>query len=807
MTDSIDLSPESLAPSTELSHQLPPIPPVPPIPNSPSPIAPPPPPSKIPPSSNIAAGRQILQPVSPSKRQIPERLPNNKINSNIANAFIPQELAEIIATRQRRERAWHARLITCTTAISNLDSTLANFTEEIEIEEAAALKSYLRQAVANFAAADSLTSPPCVPSHTRPNKANGKGKDKDLNTKTNTTKKVAVATPKNIPSQSSDRASIKEAEQIRVMPTTKNSWATVARNGQKTTRVTQSACNLQAALVNKAIPNMTNKSKSSPRASPSLSTADTRLFVRLPQDHEWRKLSPAGICEPVHSGFALSPCNSEAREEVLKAGNGLFMSGAKLEAATSWVSVLVPTVPASVHMEQGVVDVSKSMLADEIERVCSVRPAHLKLYGRNKSEAPHRTWMAYFPKAPRAGFRVFDESGIVRLYKKQNPLEFCKRCNGHHPAKNYSRAPSCANCGSTNHSVDTCMAATKCRNCGGPHRADSRRCLARPNHSGRARIAEENAATTGRIDIDLTSSQILGDISTPENSQATNVEAYGGENVRPRAVTYIRKDPNRLSSLQKFPLSPTGDYCWVEVNSVMFLNVYKAPHNPTAVQQLLSWTLTSRTVAIGDFNSVYWAWQPTANTFYGQGEEIEKWAEEHNLTCLIIGEPTHRLEAMAWVCREECMTSDHLPIRGFIPNPREASVTLPDVNTNLRISKTNIPQFGRVMSQWLPSITCLNTLEEIDNFAREICWALENALKTTGKRLNEKSGRSAPWWTPECKFAHLEYRDAVQESKRIKKAKTLRNTVASAKREHWKKKIEDSKSSKDAFKLMRWAAP
>ncbi|POS87841.1 hypothetical protein EPUL_001568 [Erysiphe pulchra] len=364
-----------------------------------------------------------------------------------------------------------------------------------------------------------------------------------------------------------------------------------------------------------------------------------------------------------------------------------------------------------------VVDVSKSMLADEIERFCPVRPAYLKLYGRNKSEAPHRTWLAYFPKAPRAEFRVFDESGI-----------FCKRCNWHHPAKNCSRAPSCANWGSTNYSVDTCMAATKCRNYGGPHRADSHRCLARPNRSGvptkeqmktyrqmgereyqavqRARIAEENAATTGRIDIDLTSSQRLGDISSPENSQATPVEGllsppgrsqfhvnkrrkggttqdialaracelrintnsyfdlnipYGVENVRPQAVTYIRKDPNRLSSLQKLPLSPIGDYCWVEVISVMFLNVYKAPHDPIAVQPLLSWTLKSRTVAIGDFNSVYWAWQPTANTFYGQGQQIEKWAEEHSLTCLNIGEPTHRAgntldlawtnikQAMAWL--------------------------------------------------------------------------------------------------------------------------------------------------------------
>ncbi|KHJ30786.1 putative eka-like protein [Erysiphe necator] len=113
-----------------------------------------------------------------------------------------------------------------------------------------------------------------------------------------------------------------------------------------------------------------------------------------------------------------------------------------------------------------------------------MRPAHLKLYGRNKAEAPHRTWMAFFSKAPSSSFKVFDESGVARKFKKQQPLDFCKRCNGHHPTRNCSRAPSCGNCGSTNHPEEICMAVTKCRNCGGPHRSDSRRCLARPTRSG-----------------------------------------------------------------------------------------------------------------------------------------------------------------------------------------------------------------------------------------------------------------------------------------------------------------------------------
>ena len=129
-------------------------------------------------------------------------------------------------------------------------------------------------------------------------------------------------------------------------------------------------------------------------------------------------------------------------------------------------------------------EVTETMLSNEIERVTKVKPASLKLYGHNNSNAPHRTWMALFTKAPRAALRVFDESGLGRPFKKSKTQEFCNRCNGHHSAKNCSRAPSCGNCGSTMHAENTCVAPTKCRNCGGPHRSDSRRCLARPTRSG-----------------------------------------------------------------------------------------------------------------------------------------------------------------------------------------------------------------------------------------------------------------------------------------------------------------------------------
>ncbi|POS83044.1 hypothetical protein EPUL_005361 [Erysiphe pulchra] len=241
------------------------------------------------------------------------------------NSLLPKELAEMIATRQRRERAWHARLMLYTTVISNINSTLAVFVDEIEKEEAAASKAYIQLAIANFAASDSTPSPPSILTHSRPTNSSGSSTD----------------------------------------------------------------------------------------------------------PYRW-------------------------------------------------------------SMEK--------MLTDEVERACSIRPAHVKLYGRNKEEAPHRTWMAYFTKAPRSGFRnsAKDVTAIIpqRIAPEHLHVE---------TAAQPTTQRICAG------------ATTKCRNCRGPHRSDSRRFLAGPTRAGaptkeqmkiyrqagereyqailRAKVAEESASS------------------------------------------------------------------------------------------------------------------------------------------------------------------------------------------------------------------------------------------------------------------------------------------------------------------------
>ncbi|POS87283.1 hypothetical protein EPUL_000774 [Erysiphe pulchra] len=189
----------------------------------------------------------------------------------------------------------------------------------------------------------------------------------------------------------------------------------------------------------------------------------------------------------------------------------------------------------------------------------------------------------------------------------------------------------------------------------------------------------------------------------------------------------------------------------------MFLNVYKAPHDPVAVQPFLAWTPTSRTLAIGE---------PT----YRAGNTLD----------LAF---TNVSETMAWVGTEECITSDHLPICGFVPNHKSSNKHLPTLNEKFKVTKSNIPQFIRVVSQWLPPLTTLNTVEQTENYAQSIYWALDSALKA------------------------VDYQDAINESERTSRAKKFIITVASAKREYWKKKAEDMKTTQETFKLMRWASP
>ncbi|KHJ32542.1 putative eka-like protein [Erysiphe necator] len=120
------------------------------------------------------------------------------------------------------------------------------------------------------------------------------------------------------------------------------------------------------------------------------------------------------------------------------------------------------------------------------------------------------------------------------------------------------------------HSEDLCMAPTKCRNFGGPHRPDSRKCLARPTRNGaptkeqlkiirqagdrefqavlRAKAAEERASVLeGNSDEEPSQPEVVD----MENTQASSVEDTAGDALR------LRRTPHRVT----FPLTLYLDSC------------------------------------------------------------------------------------------------------------------------------------------------------------------------------------------------------------------------------------------------------
>lgn len=116
----------------------------------------------------------------------------------------------------------------CTTAISSIESNIANFEDEIEKEEVAAFKVNLQLAIANFAAVGTSHTPSQSLLHTQTTEGSsfGLGKDNSI------VNKVAVAIPRIPKILASDGGSIQE-----IIKLPKNSqkiediWATVARNG------------------------------------------------------------------------------------------------------------------------------------------------------------------------------------------------------------------------------------------------------------------------------------------------------------------------------------------------------------------------------------------------------------------------------------------------------------------------------------------------------------------------------------------------------------------------------------------------
>ncbi|KAI1003629.1 hypothetical protein K3495_g4582 [Podosphaera aphanis] len=120
----------------------------------------------------------------------------------------------------------------CTSVISNIDSLLANFNEEIEKEKGIAFQTYFRQVISLFVASEAAPTPPPAPTYSRPSKGS------KIN-KTNFSYKSAVVAVPHV-ALAPVRAGKQTQTSVSNIPSkpvaTENFWATVVRNGHKKVR-------------------------------------------------------------------------------------------------------------------------------------------------------------------------------------------------------------------------------------------------------------------------------------------------------------------------------------------------------------------------------------------------------------------------------------------------------------------------------------------------------------------------------------------------------------------------------------------
>lgn len=150
------------------------------------------------------------------------------------------------------------------------------------------------------------------------------------------------------------------------------------------------------------------------------------------------------------------------------------------------------------------------------------------------------------------------------------------------------------------------------------------------------------------------------------------------------------------------------------------------------------------------------------------------------------------------------ITSDHLPILGPALSQKQLKSA---ARGPIRVARDQLPRFALVVSRWVPPLTPINSVKDIEEFAEELCGTLKQAIKAVGRRPNPGNGRSAPWWNPECKVAQLKCKGSVTECERLSNAKNFKKVVAAAKRSYCKSQEERAQNLTEHFKLQRWGSP
>jgi hypothetical protein len=285
------------------------------------------------------------------------------------------------------------------------------------------------------------------------------------------------------------------------------------------------------------------------------------------------------------------------------------------------------------------------------------------------------------------------------------------------------------------------------------------------------------------------------------------------EVVRPRVVTYVRKSPDLR--VQQRRSVHSRDLLWLDVNGYSILNIYRQPGSDLVIDYVTRLVPPPRCIIGGDFNAHHDFFEPGVNTF-ARGGELVEWSVETMMDFIgEVGTPTQRCGhvldltfsnvpwAQTTVRADMHCGSDHETLVTTLPGRGE----VPLRQCYYRVNEASLGTFTGLVEigasalgdPW--SITCK---EEADVFTEALAGVFQAAIRGAGQR-EEGRGKPALWWTQECRDAYKAYLASrqVSDTPSVEK-KAFLTTVRKAKREYWRRIIDNAKDDVALYKVIGW---
>ncbi|PNP37330.1 hypothetical protein TGAMA5MH_10771 [Trichoderma gamsii] len=420
---------------------------------------------------------------------IKEATAPNKEGKSLTKDKIMDQIKEINAQQWARQDV----ILNIATAI---DSCLGQYTSKPASAVAEQIRSVLNTALENFVASHmNPTGRPKNPEKTGSNKADAQPTE-TMSANTSRSTKNKSNGSKN-PTETGAPAATEKVDP----KSSKVTWAQVASQDATHNEKTQKGSDPKKkpatdsegpAPADNNKENKTKKTQEKP---------DDRIFIRVPPDHEWRKMSAIGArqemirtvkvtnadityFQEVRSGFALRVRNQDIRNKIIALKPTAENNNLRIEEACPWKVFLVRGV-SKTYTDMSGTHSTDTLIPEEARVRAGAKELPVAVHKAPFGESLDTCcYFISFKEDVKPGFKLFNNSYPAETRVQKPRITQCHRCLGFHNPRNCTRTERCLKCGkpSDKHTDTTanCPSPPQCANCNGPHRADSPKCPARP---------------------------------------------------------------------------------------------------------------------------------------------------------------------------------------------------------------------------------------------------------------------------------------------------------------------------------------